>query len=207
MNNFIGISLTVLILLIFGSNSALSQDFPTDIGSFVMSGSFSTKSSESTPFDYYEKRTGFSGSINYMLFLDISLGIRTEYEKISNGNGYRTDFVFGPQFIWYVGGHMHKTELAGDFYQYFGFGILHRKWKKNQYVGGSGNSGYELLTHSSYMYRLSFGLMIMINNNIGVFGEGAVNLFNGHHFNGTEMINAGPAGEATLDAGLILFLY
>ncbi len=207
MKIFTVFCLFLAVLLFWGNNSALSQDFPTDIGSVVVLGSFSTKSSESMPFDYYEKRIGLSGSLNYMLLLDISLGIRTDYEKISSGNGYRTDFVFGPQLTWYIGGHMHKTELAGDFYQYFGFGILHRKWKKNQYVGGSGNSGYELMTHSSYMYRLSFGLMIMINSNIGVNGEVAVNLFNGHHFNGTEMINAGPAGEATLDFGLILFLY
>ncbi len=200
MNKFTGICLIPFIILFFGNNSGFSQDFPTDIGSIVISGSFSSKSSDDTPFADYKKRVNLSGSFNYLLFLDVSLGIWTEYEKNSSGSSYRSDFAFGPQLNWYIGGHMHKTELGGDFYQYFGLGILHRKWKRNQHVIDTGNGDYELSTHSSYMYRLSFGMMILVNSNIGVFGEAAANLFISHQ-------SSVPAGEATLDFGLILFLY
>ena len=105
-----------------------------------------------------------------------------------------------------MGGHRFKSQIGGKFYQYAGLGVMNRRWEQKSLVCDSTGCRYEKSAYSSGTYRLSFGLMIMINNHFGVFGEAAAFAF-ARRPGGGDLIIEGIGHETTLDFGLILFLY
>ncbi|MFH2034994.1 MAG: hypothetical protein ABIJ45_01220, partial [Candidatus Zixiibacteriota bacterium] len=188
----------VILTIICITANIFASEYPTDIGSVTLKAGFLLKKSDIFPTQDEQNSVSIFGTVEYFPIVDISSGIWILHENENSNYKY---FGIGPQFKWYIGGHMHKLKFKGDILPYIGIGIHYSYRTVDTY-----NYSYEI---GKIGGQLTFGTNVMILNHIGFFGECLLRMegnSNTIHYIGDLSENQNNY-DLRLQFGLSIFLY
>lgn len=190
--------LTIMVIVI--GSSVAAQNFPTDKGSKIVSGGFTFSSAGG---DLYESADGdrqvllqFSPSVSYFVIPGVALGGEFLLEYSFYGDYSDNTWGIGPHILYFLGGDRPKPTVRGTTYPYMGAGFFysHSMFKYGEIVE---------VTSSGHMISLEGGILHMLSNAVGLFGEAdyqmeSMNPEGGDSVNGDKF---------NIAAGFTVFLY
>ena len=153
-----------MFLLVFFYGSVFAQDFPTNTGSFLLSGSFMFSSAGGDLYEYGNERMmlmQFDPSFNYFVFPGLALGGKFMFEKASQGDYGTTTWGIGPQLLFFIGGTQPKDSFRGTIYPFIGASFI---YVRSTYAVGD-------FSISGTMINLGGGLNFMLSNSVGLIME------------------------------------
>ncbi len=191
------------ILVLAGISPADAQDFPTDQGSFLVMGGFSFssaggdlyKNSENDRFNTLQ----LNPSVNYFAIPGLALGGKLIYNRNSQGDISSTLWSVGPNLMYFVGGMQGIPQSKGVTYPYISAGFLYGQIKNSYSIQGSKSSS----TTSQTVYNFGAGVMYMVTNTVGLFGEGNFELDRMKPEHG----NSANGNKFNIVAGFSIFIY
>lgn len=193
------IGIVLITLLVFSpGNSTFCGEFPTDRGSFRLTGGtlfILVEDGEGSP----ENRiTDLTISIDYFVLTDLAIGVWSYCDDLFIGRTSQSDIGMGPQFTWFIGGHTRKPKLNGAILPYIGtaylFGFKKLRKKECTIVTGS-------MTPPKYERRMGvrffFGISVMPTDKVGLYCEWAARIFS----------DCGLGGKLGINFGITTFIY
>jgi len=172
--------LTVFILIMLIVPVGHSAEFPADRESAVISiGGFYGSATDLFTCSERDKNVSMELSCGWFFGTDVAFGFRGHVRRPFTTFDEYTDWGFGPQFMWFIGGHMHRQVNPGAMFHYLGLAfMMHwRFYDKEQILvepamhlkssadmpGGNAYHGLGI--------RLGFGLGTALSRNIVLSGE------------------------------------
>ena len=185
--------------LIFSFGSAFAQSYHTDKGSKIIAGEFSFSSGGG---DLYENSDGdrlttieMDTFISYFLTPGLALGANFLLIKTAQGDLSATAWGIGPRLMYFIGGNKSISTGKGKIYPFLDAAFLYIK-------STSKGASYEL---SSSRTRIKFGggILHMLSESVGLFGEAAYNIDSEKPEDG----DSERGNQFNIVAGLAFFLY
>ena len=187
-----------IVLLLFFCGSVFAQDFPTNTGSFLLSGSFTFSSAGGDLYEFDGDRMmliQFDPSFSYFVIPGLALGGKLMFEKASQGDYGTTAWGIGPQLLFFIGGTQPKDSFKGTIYPFIGASFIYTK-STITYMG-------EDFSISGTMINLGGGLNFMLSNSVGLIMTTNYEIDNMTPEDGESM----SGNQFNIGVGIVAFLY
>ncbi len=174
--SFFGVFILIMLIAPVGR----SAEFPTDHESAVISiGGFYGSATDLFTCSERDKSLSLELSCGWFFATDVVFGFRGHVGRPFSEFDDYTDWGFGPQFMWFIGGHMHHPANPGAMFHYLGLAFM-MNWRfydmeqihvdPAMRVTSSADMAKDNAYHGLAI-RLSFGLGTALAHNIVLSGE------------------------------------
>jgi hypothetical protein len=190
--------LLVMTMSLVVVHTSRAQSFPTDKRSQIVSGGFSFSSAGGDLYQSGDDRLTvieLSPSIGYFVIPGLAIGGKFVLERTSLGEGSLTSWGIGPHIVYFVGADKPRARIKGTIYPYLGAAFL---YNRTTYKSGGWDS-----TASGTMISFGAGVLRMLSNAVGLFGEANYQIENVKPESG----DSESGNTFNIAAGFTVFLY
>ena len=180
-------------------NTSFSQEFPTDKGSWLLTGNFIFAYSSG---EYYEDNDGESSThwgiepnVSYFVSPAIAIGGVLLMQNISQGDYSRNTVGIGPQLFYFIGGDQPREKFKGTTLPFLNIAYF--------YINHSYEVEYSDWDDTFTRIRLGGGMMYMVTSSAALSIHLTYNIDNYKYENGSS----DEGTQLLIYAGFSVFIY